>query len=354
MPQVVLVTKTGGVLATPKVVAMTYDNDTNRAELESFLTAFSKSVAWSAPTMEYGVGALSVSTPIHLTGNAPKTMKDTDAHAILKAHAPLDPSTIYTLFLPAGTVIDDGSGSKCCTDYDGYHSDYSTGGVTAVYSIVCACPGFDGKATTDLQQLTVAAAHETIEAATDPHSKNEGYSQPDDAHIAWSLVTGGETGDMCAFADTAYWIPKDMKYMAQRSWSNAAAAAGHDPCVGEASSVYYNTIPQLTDSVTLADYGITTKSIKIPLGSTATLKLKIYADTAGAGPFTVSVDDYSGMGYIAVKNPAGTFNSGDTVSVDITAKSADPNYTGAEIFVVSTAPANGKGPTTYYWGLVSQ
>lgn len=354
MPTVLLGTKTNGVMAAPKITALTYDTDTNRAEIEAFLPAFAQSVAWSSTTKEYGVGALAVSAPIHLAGSAPAAMKDSDAHAILKAQAPLDPSTIYTLFLPKGTIIDDGSGAKCCTDYDGYHGDYTTGGVSAVYSIVCVCPGFDGKGVTDLQQVTVAAAHEAIEAATDPHNKSPGYSQPDDAHIAWSLVTGGETADMCSFADTTYWIPSDMKYMVQRSWSNASALAGHDPCVGDPTSIYYNTIPVLPDSVTLTDYGVTSKSIKIAKGATGTLKLHLYSDSPSAGEFNVAVDDFSQSGYITVKNPTGTFKSGDEVSVDITVVGPDPKYTNAEIFQVTTTPANGKGPSTYYWGLVSQ
>ena len=359
MPQVLRGSKAaGGVLTAPKIVALTYDNDTNRAEIESFLPAFAGSIAWSSTTKEYGVGPLTVSTPIHVAGNAPTAMTDTQAKAVVKAQGAPDVNTIYTLFLPKGTLIDDGSGAKCCTDYDGYHSDYTTNGVTTVYAIVCACPGFDGKTITDLQQVTVAAAHEAIEAATDPHNKTPGYSQPDDAHIAWSLVTGGETGDMCALVDSAYWIPADMKYMVQRSWSNAAAAAGHDPCVGEPSTPYYTTIPTLTDSATLSDYQVTTKSIKIAKGATGTLKLKLYADTANAGEFKVEVDDFSGSGHIMVKQATGTFKSGDEVSVDITVVSADPSYVvsggGAELFQVMTTPANGKGPSTYYWGLVSQ
>ncbi len=359
MPQVLLGSKGAtAVLVSPKVTALTYDNDTNRAEIEAFLPAFAKSVAWSSTTKEYGVSALTVSAPIHLTGNAPTSMTDTQAKAVLKAQAPLDASTIYTLFLPKGTLIDDGTGAKCCTDYDGYHGNYTTGGVTAPYAIVCACPGFDGKAITDLQQITVAAAHETVEAATDPFDKTPGYSQPDNAHIAWSLVTGGETADMCALADSAYWIPSDMKYMVQRSWSNAAASAGHDPCTGDPTTPYYTTIPTLSDTVTLSDYAVTTSSIKIAKGATGTLKLKVYADTSTAGEFNVQIDDFAGSGYITAKNPTATFKSGDELAIDITVVNADPNYAvaggGAEIFQITTTPSNGKGPSVYYWGLVSQ
>ena len=103
------------------------------------------------------------------------------------------------------------------------------GHTTIAYAIVAACPNqdFDGSGITNDQQITIAASHEIVEAATDPFPDyNPAYVQTDDAHAIWTYVTGGEVGDMCEFADTFAWTPSDMTHTIQRIFSNAAASAG--------------------------------------------------------------------------------------------------------------------------------
>src|SRR5437870_3626660 len=72
MPQEIAGNKTA-VMATPSVVAITYDNDPNRTDVEAFYHQYAASPAWATQTSEYGVGALTVGTARHLTGAAATT-----------------------------------------------------------------------------------------------------------------------------------------------------------------------------------------------------------------------------------------------------------------------------------------
>jgi hypothetical protein len=365
MPQVKRFTATGPVLTTPKVVAITYDNDTNRSQLETFMSSFAASSSWATETSEYGVGALTVGTPQHIAGNAPTAPADSDAQALLAANLtaqdggpPLwgapDPNTIYALFYPSGTIADDGTGAKCCTDFDGYHGQSEITGVNVAYAIMCSCPGFDGPTIADLPQLTVVASHELVEAATDPFPfSNPAFSETDDAHGVWSFVNGGEVADMCALVDTTFWNPPDLSFTIQRAWSNMAAAAGHDPCVGQPTTPYYQTVPYLPDTALVSGVGIKTNAINIAVGQTATLSLHVYAD-ATAGPFLIGVADYSGNGYLSITGPQDRYNPGDEITAQITVNSQDPQLGNAETFIVTTSPSNQKGPSTYYYGFVAQ
>jgi hypothetical protein len=365
MPQVPLANTPAAILASPKVMPITYDNDNKRADLEAFVPNFAQSTAWAEQTAEYGVGPLTMATPQHVAGNAPANMTDDNLMQLLQANltganpawgAP-DPSTIYAFFIPDGTTYNDFTNSQCCVDYDGYHSVSTVGGVDLVYAVMCHCPGIDGPNINALQQLTVVASHEIVEAATDPYYNKPAYANSDDNHAVWTVVTGGEVGDMCAFADNAYWNPPDMQYMIQRSWSNQAAAAGHDPCVGEGMSPYYQTVPKLTDSVTIQSYGWPTKGIHIANGGTANLTLDVLSDTAG-GQYKVELLDYNdywtgGTKYLTFSAPPATVTVGDEFTVSVSVQGKDPMIGNGAVFIVATTPVGG-GMTTYYFGLVGE
>src|SRR5262245_52695545 len=72
------------VMATPTVVAITYDGDPNRADTEAFFAQYAESPAWAMHVGEYGVGALKVGTPHHLAGAA--ATSDAAVRQILSAN----------------------------------------------------------------------------------------------------------------------------------------------------------------------------------------------------------------------------------------------------------------------------
>lgn len=85
-------------------------------------------------------------------------------------------------------------------------------------------------ALTDVEQVERVFSHEVVEALTDPFGDGLAARDPEDA---WSFVGGGEVADVC----NGYW--REGGFLAVRSWSNAAAAAGLDPCEPNAPGTPY-------------------------------------------------------------------------------------------------------------------
>jgi hypothetical protein len=354
------------VMATPTVVAITYDNDPQRADVEAFFTQMAASPAWATETAEYGIGPLGVGTPIHLSGSAAPT--DGAIRALLAANlggaspawgAPSE-NTLYSFTLPIDTTFTDDLGQSCC---GGYHDDITIGTTDVAYALQCPCTDSWPPPTTALQALTFALSHELVEGVTDPRYEHDyAWGGVDDAHQVWSYVTDGELADMCEFTDTTLWSDApDMTYTISRIWSNAAASAGTDPCVGAPTAPYYQTVPDQPDSIAISLFGgtVATKGSKIALSTTGTVTLHV-AGAAGSGPFQVSAADVgtffgAPMPYLVFTQPTGTYALGDTIELQVTPKGVDPGLggSGAEAFELATKPVNG-GPTTYFYGLVGQ
>jgi hypothetical protein len=360
----VLVKGPGSPLGAPVVIPISWDNDKFRTYAEEFFREYGASDAWSAQVSEYGVGAMTEGMPEHIAGKAPASLGGGSIESILKTNlgasgpwgAP-NPNAVYAFLIPLGTTVTDAG--LCCTDFDGYHSDTMVGAVDVAYSVQCQCPGFDGPNVDDLQQLTIVASHETVEAVTDPFvSKNPAYAQTDDAHAVWTIVTGGEAGDLCLFADNSFYTPANMIDAAQRTWSNAEAALGHDPCVSEGMAPYYQTIPDDPDALSITYFGPwATRGTKVAVGANGTITLHVYANP-DSGPYVVSLDDYSstwfgGAPLLTFTEPTGVWANGATITVPVTVNAADSSLATGEIYIVNTRPAAG-GPTTYYYALVGQ
>lgn len=359
------------VMASPTVMPITWDSDASRADIELFYPQYAASPAWATQTAEYSVGPLKVGASQHLTGSAAasdaevRTILTTNVTGATPAWGAPNASTLYSFFVPAGTTFDDGTGALCCVGFDGYHDDFLLAGVDVAYSIQCTCGAdFPPTGITPLQELTTTAAHELVEAVTDPRPEQQlAYGDVDPAHEVWSYVTEGELADLCEFADTAYWTnAPNMTYTIQRIWSNAAAHAGTDPCVGDPTTPYYQAVPDQTDTATIAPFGdnVATKATKIAVGATGTVTLQL-AGTKGSGPFTVTAFDVATEFFnasaplLTFVQPTGMFDLNETVTIQVTVASKDTALggTGAEAFEIDTQPVGG-GPTTYYYGLIAQ
>ncbi len=341
----------GPVLKTPKIIAITYNEDANQAELDKFTTELAASSYWAATTSEYGVGPLTVGAPIHLATAAPKTTTDADFLAQINANlsgpnpawGAADPNVVYTFVLPEGSTID--SGGVCCSGYDAYHDETKVGATKVAYAIVCTCPGFDGPGISTLGSLTTALSHEIVEAVTDPYVQTKAaFGATADADVAWSQVTEGELADMCEFDADQYLQPADMHYQVQRSWSNAAAAAGKDPCVPPSipADVYFNSSPVMTDTVNATWYNGAVKAtgVKIAVGATKTVDVQLWSTGATPGPWDVAAVDY-GDAYNGKANLQLTFdktsgNNGDVLHLTIKVLQADPNFASEPFWIEST------------------
>jgi hypothetical protein len=371
MPQDVLSNPTQ-ILASPVVVPITFSDDPNQAFINAYYSAYGASAAWIDQVGEYGIGALSEGTPENI-GAMPGSITEGDLMNDLMTNLTAggwgdpDPSTIYAFHIPSTVNY---NGGACCGNYDGYHFDTVINGVDVAYAVICSCPGEATQFGISLtEDMGVTMGHETVEASSDPFpssASTAAYASTDDAHAAWTYATEGELGDLCQYADTEIWLNAAGTNATQRTWSNAAAAAGHDPCVGAPTEPYYQSVPTDPDTGTVT-FSITdasgsnswaTQGTRVAVGSTGTISLQVLSDVPTAGPFTIAVQDLTafqgGTGHLQFGAVTGTYNSGDTATVSVHVVDADPSMTGGEAYVVETSPAGGGGPTTYYFALVIQ
>jgi hypothetical protein len=113
------------------------------------------------------------------------------------------PNTLYFLFVPPGTTVEQG-GSSSCQQFCGYHDAIGTEIFYAVMPFP-DCAGCLG-GVSQIDALTSTSSHELCEAITDPIPGQGWY---DDAN--------GEIGDICA------WKTKKLgNFAVQLEWSNRA------------------------------------------------------------------------------------------------------------------------------------
>lgn len=339
----------GTILNTPKVQLIAYAADPVASDIDKMATELTQTSTWSEQTSEYGVGPLTKLPTIQITGTPPTMLDDNSGNPTpfqqtlidnLSGAKPAwgapDPSTIYTFLLPQGTDIN--SGGSCCSAFLGYHWQVTVGSTNVSYAVVCDCPA--SPPLTQLQGVTTTVNHELVEAATDPLvSSSPAYAQADDADAIWTIFTGGEIADMCEYNADANYTPSASTYMVQRTWSNAAAKAGKNPCVPVPNSgPFFDSVPVLTDKVTL-NYGtaVTTTGVRIPVGSSKTIDVQLFSEAPTAGPWTVTAYDLNGyLGQtanttVSLDNTHGS--NGDVLHLTIKVLSKDPN-TGGEGFVL--------------------
>jgi len=300
----------GPVLGAPKIVPIFFSNDDAEtvASLTDFTNVIGATQYWTATTSEYGVGAAMSTGAIDLAETATGVIDDVDIQAWLGAKLngddPLfpvaDSDTVYIIFYPAAAT-NTAQGGQGCQDFGGYHSDFALdaahGSTEVAYAVVPRCPTFGRISGRDA--ITGPASHELVEAATDPYPMTSpAYALMDENHIYWLRpLGGGETGDMCAQFDGVFTTFPDLDYVAQRSWSNEAALAGHDPCQPVTDgSPYFNAVPVLQDTVHTTTFGqaVTYSGVNINVGDTKTIDIDLFSDADTGGPFNVSVEDLSG------------------------------------------------------------
>jgi hypothetical protein len=350
MPQAM--TGGGSVMSAPKVVAVSFQNDTMmQPAIDAFASQMQTVTAyWSGATGEYGVGPLT-SVPFHSTDTPPATLSDSDVQTWITtaiqstAGFPQpDENTIYTLFYPSGTNVTTLFGTTC-QEFEGYHDSFAMGSTSIVYAIVPRCPP-PVSSVTLADQMTAEASHEIVEAATDPFpsSPKPGYITVDSSSLAWSLLAGGELGDLCAAFPDSFYKPSGFDNLVQRIWSNAAAAGSHDPCEPQGNSPYVNAAPVLNDTITLNVNGISapTKGVKLSAGQSTTIELDLYSD-APTPPWTVSAIDitsafFGGSQALSFSFDTNTGQNGDKLMLTI--KSLN-NVAGGALFWIESDLGSG-------------
>ena len=294
----------GAVLSSPKVVPVYFGNDqtTFTDQITTYLGKLVSTAAtyWTPAVGEYLVGPPTIATPVQLTespGASP--LADATIQTWLADKLKNDPAfpapdanTVYALFYPAGTTITlGGQGGTSCSSFGGYHGSITYNNADVAYAVMPRCAKFG--ALTGIDAVTATTSHELIEAATDPYPNdqaNAGYAQVDNNHIIWEFVLGGgEVGDMCAQNPDSFFKQPTIGNYVQRSWSNKNALAGHNPCQPSAGLPYFNSMPVLTDKISIGQG--TTKGVTIPVGQSKTIQVDLFSDAPTGGPWFVDAID---------------------------------------------------------------
>lgn len=355
----------GSVDKAPKIVPIFFKNDALKAGLVDFASKIGASPYWKANTTEYGVGAVTSGPAVELTTAPPATITDKGVETFLQGlfdgthpefgTAP-DPNTIYTIYFPLSTTITisgggglGGGSSTSCDAFGGYHDSTTVGTTPLVYAVVPECADFGGL--TGIDVVTSTSSHEWLEAATDPHPTSDpAYASVDDDHIIWAyFLGGGEIGDMCAQDPDSFYKPTDLGYYVQRSWSNAAAKAGHDPCVPALeNTVYFNSAPVLPDTLDMG--GGSTKGVKIAVGDTKTIEVDLFSEADTGGPWTVKARslDYSGTKTLDLSLDRDSGQNGEKLYLTI--KALAKSQYGMSAFMISSRLNN---RTTRWVGVVA-
>lgn len=282
------------MLAAPKFVAITFPGDPDADSLEDFVARVGATDYWERATSQYGIGRAAALPPVRLADPAPASTT-VDAIAAWLATSidgqppalpPFDGNTVYVLFYASTTSITS-DGYATCTDFLGGHNQGALAdGRSFPFIIVARCPG-----ASDLASLTAIASHELVEASTDPYPGSApGYVGVDAAHFAFDVAFLSEAADLCD--DYPPFVPADLPYSVQRTWSNASAGAWHDPCAPEAvGEVYFNASPVLPDTITLYGGEIRTPAVVVPLGQSRTIAVDLWSNAPTSGPWGVGAID---------------------------------------------------------------
>jgi hypothetical protein len=349
----------GGVLKSPKIVTVTWPNDTDAPELERFGDEIGQTNYWKAITSEYGVGPGTSGAANHIRMTTPlgASVADSDLDAIVTANATQtaqgsftpDASkwpaptndTVYILYIPPSTSLNVQGGDACTIGVGGYHSNTQAG---IVYAIVPPC-AFMG---TRFEDTTQSASHELAEAALDPRPQSTpGFTGVDTAHYAWESFQQGqsENGDMCEFYRDSFYtetgdVMGDFKFAVQRQWSNKSIVAGHSPCVPQVGT-YFNTtlITPEQVAIDLSSMGGSTKEkvngVHIPVGQTKTFEIGFYSD-APMDAWTISAHENNPV----LAGQGGKATSHFKATID---KTSGKNGEKALVTVQVTAPGRRKG-----------
>ncbi len=338
----------GSVMASPKILPVFFAGDgVMQKQIETFLAALTPSTYWTDTTSEYGVGKPTVLPTVVTTDAPPQT---DDAAQLWLANMTdgthmgwpkPDANTLYAIFLPDNAVITIPQYGQSCTSFGGYHYE-ATGknNESIVYAVMPRCKSFGQYK--GLDALTGTTSHELVEAVTDPKAVSDpAFAVPDKDHYIWALVPLGEVGDMCTYEPQSFQRLLGGTYVVQRTWSNAAAKAGNDPCVPHLTDPYFNSVPVLSENVTI-NFGqggqAQTKGVKIPVGTSKTIEIDLFSD-APTTDWTVQAEDvhslfYGGQPELTFTWDTQTGNNGNKLNLTITHE-AKGQYNGSEFILYS-------------------
>ena len=237
------------------------------------------------------------------------------------------------------------SGSSC-TAFGAYH--YQSFDDKIIYAAMPRCAPAWTHSVVD--ELTSSTMHELVEAVTDPFPiDGPAFNGLSSENEIMYFYPGSEIGDICVF-NNPYVRDVGGVFMMQRFWSNASAAAGHDPCVPRVPLPYVNASMQLSDDVVIVSDSMMypTKGVSIPVGTTKVLAVNLYSDEPTAdwtvNARGISTGSASASTDLTFSWNRQTGNNGDVLLLTITRVTAG-TIGGTEIMLQSST----QSATTGAW-----
>lgn len=347
-PDAPVLTSAGGpVLANPKLVVVTFGDDPLAADLETFAQSLGATSYWAATTSEYGVGSAQYGGAVHLAAPPATTLTQDQLESWIASQLDgthpewpaFDPNAIYSIVMPVGAGIEV-DGAPPCKSSPAYHYEIDSSSRKIVYAAINRCDPMFGLAGIDY--VTAGLSHEWIEASTDPfYLSAPAYDGPAPKYNDWNFVTGGEVADMCTLTNGVYFKPNDLPFMVQRSWSNAAAAAGHNPCVPAPNEAYFAAAPVLSATLYAKYLGapFTCEGAHVAVGSSVDVPVDLFSD-APTDSFSLSASALFGAS-LAFSWDQTSGANGDVRTLTITRKGDSSTVSGADFFEI-TATQNGR------------
>ena len=202
-------------------------------------------------------------------------------------------TNLWFVFLPPGVDECTTPGNCGTSTYAGYHeiSNINGHGVT-IYALaidpvieVPVSPGSDPEGFPDAETAIGIAAHETIEAMTDP--EGAGWMDPDGAESGDKCVSGGEVGTPLGFNNGSPYnqVINSHRYLIQEMWTNLNSA-GVSGCVQSTT----NTTVQLPlAQVNLRQFNpIVTGNVNRSPGGGIGVRVTLVRPDANGNPVTVA------------------------------------------------------------------
>lgn len=327
----------GPHLAHPRLVPIFFADDAGADHMTQFSQWIVTSSWLEAVGAAYGVGRGSVLGVVRRAEPAPDAISDAEIVDLL--YAGLADRTIpkpgdglaevlYMVHLPSHTVVTAGSATSCVA-FGAYHDSARRNGMELAYAVVPTCPRLaDDLAAAPNREL--ASSHELIEAATDPIPSNHPGFQLRDSTSPWRVL-GEEVADLC-FRSDGKQVWHEAGFVAQRSWSNVAAAAGEDPCVPGASGAPYFSVDVVTRTV-----------LRIAPGGHQTIALRGWGtglEANASWPISTS----SGFFAPGLTLGASRIGAGETVTLDVAVPLGSTPETSLRFYVDSGTDGNHQLP----------
>ncbi len=255
----------GAPLAGVELVTVTYEGDPLRERIDAFGATITKSDWWSATTSEYGVLAGKAPTALHLSpAPAPGTVVHLGSDAnelqslvraeIQKGHiAAPTAETMLGFYTPPSVQLVTADGKVGCKDFRGYHGTLtaSAGASTVIpYFVIPRCD-IDVALSAE-EAITHVASRLLVNTATNPRPVDapglllESASYPALLVGALAAPRIEELGNLCPapFAGGQVGTTRESTFVVARTWSNANAQAGKNPCVPvPTAEPYVNVVP---------------------------------------------------------------------------------------------------------------